>query len=165
MVVSGISFNHGTPSRRLLSNGIAINLPTSQSSKEYAKVPYYLPSYTAFLWTSCWTTSGHGAKVGEVYMDELQSPDELQAMLNIVSSYATRWRYQLNPEKSAVMVFGESSRSISTGRLNRKWYLSNSLIHETDHQHHLGIIRSVLNSTIQRTNERCSCSVPFRSVP
>ena len=57
MVVSGISFKHGTPSRRLLSNGIAISLPTSQSSKEYAKVPYYLPSYTAFLWTSCWTTS------------------------------------------------------------------------------------------------------------
>ena len=57
MVVSGISFKHGTPSRRLLSNGIAISLPTSQSSKEYTKVPYYLPSYTAFSWTSCWTTS------------------------------------------------------------------------------------------------------------
>ena len=112
--------------------------------------------------------SGHGAKVGEVYCgapmyaDDValiaESPDELQAMLNIVSSYATRWRYQLNPEKSAVMVFGESSRSRSTGRLNRKWYLCNSLIHETDHQHHLGILRSVLNSTIQRTNERCSAA-------
>ena len=39
------------------------------------------------------------------------------------------------------MVFGESSRSRSTGRLNRKWYLSDSLIHETNHQHHLGILR------------------------
>ena len=77
-------------------------------------------------------------------------------MLNIVSSYATRWKYQLNPEKSAVMVFGESSRSRSTGRLNRKWYLSNSLIHETDHQHHLGILCSVLNSTIHWTNEMLS---------
>ena len=57
-----------------------------------------------------------------MYADDLdlitESPDELQAMLNIVSSYATRLRYQLNPEKSAAMVFGESSRSRSTGRLN-----------------------------------------------
>ena len=97
-----------------------------------------------------------------MYADDLaliaKSPDELQAMLNIVSNYATRWRYQLNPDKSAVMVFGESSRSRSSGRLNRKWYLSNSLIHETDHQHHLGILRSVLNSTIHCTNERCSAA-------
>ena len=169
MVISGISFKHGTPSRRLLSNRIAISLPTSQSSKEYAKVPYYL-LYCIFVdeLLDNLRASGHGAKVGEVYCgapmyaDDLaliaESPDELQAMLNIVSSYATRWRYQLNPEKSAVMIFGESSRSRSTGRLNRKWYLSNSLIHETDRQHHLGILRSVLNSTIHCTNGRCSAA-------
>ena len=32
------------------------------------------------------------------------SQAELQAMLDIVAAYATKWRYQLNPEKSVVMV-------------------------------------------------------------
>ena len=63
-----------------------------------------------------------------MYADDLaliaESPDELQAMLNIVSSYALRWRYQLNPEKSTIMVFGESNRTRTSARLQRKWYLS-----------------------------------------
>ena len=90
-----------------------------------------------------------------MYADDLalfaESPDELQAMLNIVSSYALRWRYQLNLEKSTIMVFGESN-------CTRKWYLSGSEIQEADLQHHLGILRSVLNSSIHQTNERCSAA-------
>ena len=95
-----------------------------------------------------------------MYADNLaliaESPDELQAMLNIVSSYALRWRYQLNPEKSTIMVFGELNRTRNSARLQRKWYLSGSQIQEADHQHHLGILCSVLNSPIHWTNERCS---------
>ena len=109
--------------------------------------------------------SGYGVKVGEVYCDApmyaddlaliAESPDEL---LNIVSSHALRWRYQLNPEKSTIMVFGESNRTRSSARLQRKWYLSGSQIQEADHQHHLGILHSVLNSSIHWTNERCSAA-------
>ncbi len=43
------------------------------------------------------------------------SPDELQSMLNIVTSYASKWRYvyQLNSSKSVVMVFGEAAQTRS----------------------------------------------------
>ena len=50
-----------------------------------------------------------------MYADDLtliaNSPDELQGMLNIVHSYAKKWRYSINADKSAVMVFGESAKS------------------------------------------------------
>ena len=60
------------------------------------------------------TQSGHGAVINglysgaHMYADDLaliaSSQAELQAMLGIVAAYATKWRYQLNPEKSVVMV-------------------------------------------------------------
>ena len=34
--------------------------------------------------------------------------------------------------------------------------LGDSVVQEVDEQHHLGILRSVLNSTVKNTNERCS---------
>ena len=46
-----------------------------------------------------------------MYVDDLalvsDSPAELQAMLNIVCTYAGKWRYNLNAGKSFVMVFRE----------------------------------------------------------
>ena len=61
---------------------------------------------------------GFGVRVNSIYIgapmyaDDLaliaDSPQELQAMLNIVHSYAGKWRYNLNASKSFIMVFGES---------------------------------------------------------
>ena len=46
-----------------------------------------------------------------MYADDLAlvacSPEELQAMLDIVVTYADKWQYQLNADKSSVMVLGE----------------------------------------------------------
>ena len=46
-----------------------------------------------------------------MYTDDLaliaESPQELQAMLKIVHSYAGKWRYNLNVSKSFIMVFRE----------------------------------------------------------
>ena len=62
--------------------------------------------------------SGLGFKLGNVYCgapmyaDDLavvaSSPHELQAMIDIVSQYATKWRYRLSPQKSKVLVFGSN---------------------------------------------------------
>ena len=71
------------------------------------------------------------------------SPEELQAMLDIVATYADKWQYQLNADKSSVMVLGESAKTRLSGRLSRKWYIGREEISETDEQHHLGIGRSV----------------------
>ena len=113
MVISGISFMHGMPSRRLLSE-----FPVLQGVRQGAILSPLLYCIFVDELLDNLRASGYGAKVGEVYCgapmfaDDLaliaKSLDELQAMLNIASSYAIRWRYQLNPEKSAVMVLGES---------------------------------------------------------
>ncbi len=80
--------------------------------------------------------SGLGSRIGpsntfigaQVFEDDLaliaSSPEELQAMLNTLSNYATQWRYQLNSTKSVVLVFGESPRSWALARTNRSWTLS-----------------------------------------
>ena len=95
-----------------------------------------------------------------MYADDLalicDSPTDLQAMLNIVSSYASFWRYKINADKSCIMVFRESPQSRLKNRLSRAWYINNSIIPECDEHHHLGILRSVLPSSIYRTTERCS---------
>ena len=62
--------------------------------------------------------SGLGVKIGSVYCgapmyaDDLaliaSSAEELQAMLDIISKYTTKWRYRINPLKSKVLLFGSN---------------------------------------------------------
>ena len=92
-----------------------------------------------------------------MHVDDLvlvaNSPEELQAMLNIVHTYAGKWRYNLNAGKSFVMVFGESPHSRTQARSSWKWYLGSEEVEEADKVHHLGILRSVSFSTISCTTE------------
>jgi len=71
-------------------------------------------------------------------------------------TYADKWQYQLNADKSSVMVLGESAKTRLSARSSRKWYIGQEEINETDEQHHLGILRTVFTSTIHRTSERCT---------
>ncbi len=75
-------------------------------------------------------------------------------MIDVVYHYSYTWRYKINPHKSSVLVFGESTRSREKNRLSRKWTLGDQIIKEDDEIHHLGILRSA--STVSRTNERIS---------
>ena len=112
------------------------------------------------------TSSNLGISVGDIYCgapmyaDDLallaDSPETLQAMLDIANDYATKWRYSFNASKSVVLVLGETSRSREHNRLHRKWSLGSHTVLEVDEQHHLGILRTVFNSTVHNTNERCS---------
>ena len=80
---------------------------------------------------------GLGAMVGSVYCpspmyaDDLaliaDSPEGLQKLLNIVSHYTSTWRYEINSSKSAVMVFGESTRSRTSGRQSRSFSVCSEL--------------------------------------
>ena len=112
--------------------------------------------------------SGCGVSIGDVYCgspmyaDDLalvaSTPEELQAMLDLVAIYADKWQYQLNADKSSVMVLGESAKTRLSARTSRKWYIGQEEISEADEQHHLGILRSVLTSTIHRASERCTAA-------
>jgi hypothetical protein len=107
------------------------------------------------------TQSGYSVSIGvycgsPMYADDLalvaSSPEELQAMMDIVATYyANKWQYQLNANKSSVMVLGESIKMRLGARSVRKWYIGQDEISETDEQHHLG---TVISSTIYRTKER-----------
>ena len=50
---------------------------------------------------------------------------------------------------------GESAVTRLRERLRRVWKLGNSIVCETDEQHHLGILRS---STVHRTNKRATAA-------
>ena len=110
--------------------------------------------------------SGLGARICEVfcgspmYADDLaqvaSSPEELQAMLDIVSHYASQWRYQLNSSKSVILFLGESPRSRAPAKSNRQWLLAGQQLQEVDEHHHLGILRSVHHSTLACTSKRCA---------
>ena len=112
------------------------------------------------------TVSGLGVSISglycgaPMYADDLvlvaSTPKELQAMLDVVERYASRWRYSLNADKSVVMVLGESSRTRSLARSTRKWTLGAESIKEVDEQHHLGILRTVHSTNIFHTIEKCT---------
>ena len=88
--------------------------------------------------------SGFGVSVGDVYCgspmyaDDLalvaSSPEELQAMIDIVATFADKWQYQLNADKSSVMVPGESAKTRLSARSSRKWYIGQEEISETAEQ-------------------------------
>ena len=112
------------------------------------------------------SSSGHGVSINGIFCgspmfaDDLalvsESDSDLQSMLNIVTHYATTWRYKLNASKSSILVIGESNRSRTQNRQTRSWHVCGDPLPEKDTQHHLGILRSVSPSTAQRTSERCS---------
>ena len=110
--------------------------------------------------------SGFGVSIDGVYCgapmyaDDLTlisaSEKELQHTLDIVSLYASCWRYEINAQKSSILVFGESPTSRQQNRSVRKWLVHNSIIPECDVQRHLGVVRSVHPSSVLRTVEHCS---------
>lgn len=112
------------------------------------------------------SASGLGVHISDIYCgapmyaDDLAlvtcSPSDLQAMLSMVHGYARKWHYQLNETKSVIMVFGEAAVTRSRERCTRRWMLGDAALKETDVIHHLGILRSVTASTVDRTNERAT---------
>ena len=112
------------------------------------------------------SASGLGISIDDVYCgapmyaDDLSliatSEHELQSMLDIVSSYAAMWQYQLNAHKSSILVFGETAVSRKKNRTVRKWMVDGETVPESDSQKNLGILYTVFSSSVHRTVERCS---------
>ena len=100
--------------------------------------------------------SGLGVKIGSVYCgppmyaDDLAliafSADELQAMLDIVSQYATKWRYRINSLKSKVFLFGSNRLPATT------WTIKDQKVEAVKKHLHLGILRSTAPFTSSRTS-------------
>jgi len=107
--------------------------------------------------------SGLGVKISNVYCsapmyaDDLapiaSSPHELQAMIDIVSKYATKWRYRLSPQKSKIPVFGTNLPH------NFTWSINSHKLEVVKEHFHLGILRSTLPSTANGTS--CHINLSF----
>ena len=77
------------------------------------------------------TTAGYGIKFNDLfigapmYADDLalvaDSPVHLLQMLDIVHSYSCKWRYRINPQKSIILVMGETPQSCLRNRQLRTW--------------------------------------------
>ena len=69
-----------------------------------------------------------------MYADDLaliaNSSTDLQAMLEIVFSYSVQWRYQLNAQKSVILIFGESAATLARNRPSRQWLKGSEVIPE-----------------------------------
>ena len=95
-----------------------------------------------------------------MYADDLalvaDSASTLQSLLDIVSEYAAKWRYQLNASKSGIMVFGESPNSRALYRRCRSWSLCSSPVGEVDEYRHFGILRSISLSNRVLISDRCT---------
>ena len=90
-----------------------------------------------------------------MYADDLAlvagSPEELQAMLDIVHNYAQKWRYNLNADKSVLMVLVETSRTRRLARSARKWTLGDEVTNTTTLVYH----RVNFSSNILATSVSC----------
>ena len=111
--------------------------------------------------------SGLGARLGNIYTgapmyaDDLAliatSPVELQTMLDIVQTYAQKWRYSLHPGKTKIMVFGCRHPPPS------RWKLGSDTIEVVEQHLHLGILHSskgtIARAILQTSRGRSSFCV------
>ena len=61
-----------------------------------------------------------------------ESEGELKSMLNVVSGYATRWKFRFNASECGVLVVGKK-------KVGKLWRFSNEEIKEVDEYKYLGV--------------------------
>ena len=98
------------------------------------------------------------------YVDDVclisNDSQNLQQMLNTAQSYADRWHYSFNTDKSVIIVIGESSSSRLTAQPSRPFHLAGMKLREVDSAKHLGVVIS--NSTFH-LNRSTQISSSFRN--
>ena len=76
-------------------------------------------------------------------------------MLNICNNYSKRWRYELNPSKSNILVFRESKQTQKRLSKERDWSISNSPIVENITGKHVGVLLQCDMKSTERTLSAC----------
>ena len=81
--------------------------------------------------------------------------NDLEEMINICYDYSRKWRYTLNPTKTVVTVFGESSSRFSKMKSKCEWFLGSTTIREQPWYKHVGILRYANQRSVERTLISC----------
>ena len=94
------------------------------------------------------------------YADDLAtaciSKDRLDRVMEIVSKHGSKWRYQFNASKSAVLVYGERPAETKNNSRYRTFNLRGKQVKELPSYDHVGVKCTILNNSIERTTERIS---------
>ena len=108
--------------------------------------------------------SGQGCSISSVFSGAPIQADDvcllsptvlgLQKMIDIVQEFAYKWRYELNPSKSKILVFGEDTRR-PQNETTYNWTLNGNLIEKVCEEKHVGIILNTSIKSIKRTKEAC----------
>ena len=77
-------------------------------------------------------------------------------MRNICHQYSLKWRYDINPSKSNMIVFGETNRQQGKLSVEHEWKLCDVTIHESITRKHVGIILQSDLKSIERTLNACT---------
>ena len=72
-----------------------------------------------------------------------ESPDELQAQLDVVFAFSTQERYRIHPQKSKIIITGDTNPETTSSR----WYLGDEPLEITDNCTHLGLERATSQLT------------------
>ena len=72
-----------------------------------------------------------------------ESPDELQAQLDVVFAFSTQERYRIHPQKSKIIITGDTNPKTTSNR----WYLGDEPLEITDNCTHMGLERATSQLT------------------
>ncbi len=107
-----------------------------------------------------------GADIGSTYAgspfhaDDIAllslTQDGLQNMMNICLRYSRQWRFKINPNKSTIIVFGETKNEHKKGQTQRNWTIGNQKLTESIEHTHVGITMNKFQNYKDRTKNACS---------
>ena len=147
----------------LWNNHTSRYFPVAQGVRQGAVLsPILYAVFTSDLLSSL-ESSGLGVMINSIYIgaptyaDDMclvaTSPRDLQEMLLLVSDYAYKWRYSINPLKSQILIISQKSLP----PVPFHWHIDNHSIPVVDSAKHLGLIISP-SSTIKRTTSLITSS-------
>uniref|UniRef100_A0A1X7VWE2 Reverse transcriptase domain-containing protein n=1 Tax=Amphimedon queenslandica TaxID=400682 RepID=A0A1X7VWE2_AMPQE len=157
----------GTPIWNPLSSGITTSHHSFWSPRGSDKVLYSPILYSLFVndlflledlpgglfIDSCYVGS-------PMYVDDIclisDNDSQLQSMLNVADSYANKWLYAFNPDKSVILVLGESPTSRQLSQQGRSFILPGKQLSEVDSAKHIAILLSNSASHINRATQVCT---------
>ena len=71
-----------------------------------------------------------------MYADDIvllaTTPSQLHAMLQVLGNYASRWRFDINHDKSKVVVSGAASNSVKRAASSERWCVAGGVLDTVD---------------------------------
>jgi exonuclease III len=149
----------------LHNNCLSKHIPVKQSTRQgsFWGAWFYLLFINPLI--NILRQSGIGAKVGDLFCGALFFADDiallaidkegLQSLINICYTFACQWRFTFHPQKTKILVCGESPQQRKRNCEQRVWYVGSEKIREVTTHVHCGVPITSDATTIQLTKQVC----------